>query len=437
MCHLSIALNLIFQDLDCLSETATITVTDANNCVFTLPITFTNPCVNFTHLGVNYIRGLSYEANVVGGTAPYTYTWIVPNNFEIFRQTNNAVTIHIKDPSLLQGNVTYIIRSIVTDANGCQVEVIYPIVLCIPSLPNKAVALACQSQSSQSIIVYDNNDCEYPIVWDTLSFTGIPRGMTLHNNGDGSVTVTASPSVAPGNYSIHVTVQNSLGIISQTALLHVFVPDCTFEGAISLISRHEAVDCATPTAIYSFSIPGHTSSTHPLDYSTFEFLHLPNQYVSGGVLYSPYFNARLVGTNIIVQFTSLPPISDVLYWKICNTGNVCDQAVITFTSNCNSPAPNAVADTMCAVCGNSTPFFNLTANDTGTFIPSSVTIVMQPQHGTVTLDANGLVSYTADANFSGMDTFSYTISDGNVTSLPAIVTVDVTCAGSPLQNALC
>ncbi len=41
-------------------------------------------------------------------------------------------------------------------------------------------------------------------------------------------------------------------------------------------------------------------------------------------------------------------------------------------------------------------------------------------------NANGTITYTPAANFSGADTFSYTVSDGNGGTATATVDVDVT-----------
>jgi len=56
----------------------------------------------------------------------------------------------------------------------------------------------------------------------------------------------------------------------------------------------------------------------------------------------------------------------------------------------------------------------------------SVQIVNPPQNGTVTLGADGRVVYMPNANFSGLDGFSYTVSDGTLTSDVATVTINVT-----------
>ncbi len=49
--------------------------------------------------------------------------------------------------------------------------------------------------------------------------------------------------------------------------------------------------------------------------------------------------------------------------------------------------------------------------------PASLTITEQPENGTVTINADGTVTYTPDAGFTGTDVFTYTVCD---TSDPAI-----------------
>ena len=49
-----------------------------------------------------------------------------------------------------------------------------------------------------------------------------------------------------------------------------------------------------------------------------------------------------------------------------------------------------------------------------------------PAHGTATANADGTITYTPAANFSGTDSFSYTISDGQGGSATAPVEVTVT-----------
>lgn len=94
--------------------------------------------------------------------------------------------------------------------------------------------------------------------------------------------------------------------------------------------------------------------------------------------------------------------------------------------------PTAVADAAETV-KDLSKTIDVIANDTdsdGTLDPTTVTIVDQPLHGTVTVNATtGVVTYKPAAGYVGADTFTYTVkdNDGNV-STPATVTLDVTGA---------
>ena len=68
------------------------------------------------------------------------------------------------------------------------------------------------------------------------------------------------------------------------------------------------------------------------------------------------------------------------------------------------------------------------ANDTDTDTPQGnlqSSIVTQPTHGTLSLQANGSFTYTPHPSFSGTDRFTYRTNDGSNFSAPATVTIDV------------
>jgi hypothetical protein len=52
-------------------------------------------------------------------------------------------------------------------------------------------------------------------------------------------------------------------------------------------------------------------------------------------------------------------------------------------------------------------------------------IATQPSHGKVVVNANGSFVYTPSANFTGTDSFTYTVSENGQTSEPATVTIVV------------
>ena len=57
--------------------------------------------------------------------------------------------------------------------------------------------------------------------------------------------------------------------------------------------------------------------------------------------------------------------------------------------------------------------------------PLTPVVVSGPSNGTLTLNANGVFTYTPNANFNGSDSFTYRVSDGQVQSNVATVSLTV------------
>ena len=89
----------------------------------------------------------------------------------------------------------------------------------------------------------------------------------------------------------------------------------------------------------------------------------------------------------------------------------------------------------------------LSASDIEGDATTAFTVVTPPAHGDVDIDpapydCNGLVPnvctgpalYTPDAGYVGSDSFTYTATDGDATSAPAMVTIDVTANAAPACN---
>ena len=101
---------------------------------------------------------------------------------------------------------------------------------------------------------------------------------------------------------------------------------------------------------------------------------------------------------------------------------------VTLRVNANELPPMAVADAY-AIDEDSTLVIDASgvlANDSDADGDSLVAnLVTGPQHGVVTLNADGSFVYTPEANFTGIDGFSYLANDGTLESDAANVTIDV------------
>jgi len=97
--------------------------------------------------------------------------------------------------------------------------------------------------------------------------------------------------------------------------------------------------------------------------------------------------------------------------------------------------PVAVNDALGSVQAGSSIAANVLANDTdadGALDASSVAIVTQPTGGSVSVAANGTITYIARGGFAGADSFTYSVADDQAyASSPATVQVTVTAAPSP------
>lgn len=87
--------------------------------------------------------------------------------------------------------------------------------------------------------------------------------------------------------------------------------------------------------------------------------------------------------------------------------------------------PNAVAD-KATVTEDTSVAINVLANDSDPAGHAlAVTAVTQAAHGTVVINPDNTISYTPNANFSGTDSFTYTVSSGPVSTSAATVTLTV------------
>lgn len=110
-------------------------------------------------------------------------------------------------------------------------------------------------------------------------------------------------------------------------------------------------------------------------------------------------------------------------------------ATVTFTVGNTNDVPTANADSydtdedsVLEVIAGVGVLFNDLDSDNDAL---TATLVDLPTNGIVELDASGSLTYTPAANFNGVDTFTYTVSDGTDTSEAATVTITV----NPVNDA--
>ncbi|NIK70082.1 Ig-like domain-containing protein [Paenibacillus sp. BK720] len=100
-------------------------------------------------------------------------------------------------------------------------------------------------------------------------------------------------------------------------------------------------------------------------------------------------------------------------------------ATVTIKVNPANHAPTAIAASGVTKKGKALRgTLSGTDEDAGTTL--SFAIATQPEHGKVKLDAaSGAYKYKPSAGFTGTDSFTFTVSDGTLTSAPAVVSITV------------
>ena len=117
-------------------------------------------------------------------------------------------------------------------------------------------------------------------------------------------------------------------------------------------------------------------------------------------------------------------------------GNV---ATVKISVDQLNQAPVAGDDSLSVVSGNTLNVDapGILANDTDAEgDPLTATLVSGPTNGTMTLNADGSLSYTPNAGFTGADSFTYMANDGTGDSNLANVTIDVQAAAPVPRNVV-
>ena len=127
--------------------------------------------------------------------------------------------------------------------------------------------------------------------------------------------------------------------------------------------------------------------------------------------------------------------TDAFTYRVCDTLNACDTAVVNITITAANSPPQANNDS--ATTPRGTPVtINVASNDSdpdNNLDPSSISITANPANGTASAAGPGQIIYTPAANFSGNDTFTYQICDTQGACASANVTITVTFNNSPPQ----
>jgi gliding motility-associated-like protein len=225
----------------------------------------------------------------------------------------------------------------------------------------------------------------------------------------GVITYDPNPNFNGVDTLIYQICDTGLPVLCDTALVIINVESINDAPVANLDTTSTLED--TPVTVF---VPGNdTDSDDNLDNGSVTIVEQPN---NGTVTVDPVTGVITYDPN--PNFNGV----DTLIYQICDTGLpvLCDTAYVVINVTPVNDPPVANQD------NTTTPEdtnvdINVPGNDTdvdGNLDPTTVTIVDQPNNGTVTVDpVTGVITYDPNPNFNGVDTLIYQICD---TGLPVL-----------------
>jgi hypothetical protein len=416
------------QQLTNCKDSMTITVTDADDCTFTLPLIFTNPCEDLQLIGgISEVGELRFTVSPTGGNAPYTYTWVYPAGLDIVGSNgdNGILELAYNANSPVPRPTT--ITVIVEDANGCSQTDSYVVGNCVPATTGKTATIYCVdgSYATDALTLLVKPCAGQTIDWDTLTFTGFfntttglsEPSITVNNLGNGQIEVTSdSTNLTGASYQATWSVQTTSGIDSLTAVLNLIPSDCPETSpSVEMLDLFKQAECGDTTLSVNLenALVGDASL---IDWSSYTTTSGPDK--SGA---SVAFNAgtRVLTYTIGTEDTGVDKVDFTL-----NTLAGATSGTISFLVDLDCDEAPVANDDTYTVDFNDTTTLNILSNDTGNINPDTITILTYPQEGNLSV-VDGQLVYISDVD-EGVYTFTYKVNNTNGTNWSNIATGTIT-----------
>jgi large repetitive protein len=274
----------------------------------------------------------------------------------------------------------------------------------VPPLANDDVAMTTEDTAVTVAVLANDNDPDR----DPISITtAVATNGTVVINGNNTLTYTPDPDFN-GTATVTYTITDGNGGFS-TATLTVTV------GAVNDAPMSDPLPDLANLDNQAVSVDV-SSFFDDLDGDTLTF-------AATGLPAGLSISANGVITGTIDRNASQPNGG---VYTVTVTGRDAGGLITseTFTWTVTNPAPTAVNDS--ATTNEDTPVIvAVLPNDTDPDGDPLTITSATASNGTVTINANGTITYTPNANFNGSDTIIYTISDGNGGSSTAVVNVTI------------
>lgn len=135
-------------------------------------------------------------------------------------------------------------------------------------------------------------------------------------------------------------------------------------------------------------------------------------------------SATLQGNNILYTPNSGFTGQNTFQYKVTGADNSTSTTTVTVTVN--AMVQPVTANDAVSTTKNTAKIINVLANDTaGSGTINTVAVTLAAQHGSTTVNADKTITYTPANNYTGQDSFKYTITDSYNNTSTATVTISV------------
>lgn len=296
------------------------------------------------------------------------------------------------------------------------------------------------STATVSITIHAANDA--PIANDDSFSTDEDTALTganvaVNDNAtDGPLSIFyISTNPTHGNVTL-----NSLGIFTYT-------PDSNYSGTDSftynLCDESSPNLCSTATVTLSINSVNDAPVAVNDNFSTNEDEVISTASVAINdnptdgptssylVAINPTHGLVVLGPSGIFTYTPTENYNgnDSFTYTLCDGANpaLCSSATVSIVINALNDTPIATDDSFTTDEDVALINSSVASNDNGTDGPSNIySVATPPTHGNLTLNGNGAFSYTPTANYSGADSFIYSLCDGNNPDACSQATVSIT-----------
>uniref|UniRef100_UPI001CD02CB6 cadherin-like domain-containing protein n=1 Tax=Oscillatoria salina TaxID=331517 RepID=UPI001CD02CB6 len=299
----------------------------------------------------------------------------------------------------------------------------YEVDLNLDNSPPVAVfdtATTTEGEAVEINVVENDTDSDGTLDLTSVTVATQPTNGTVAVDATTGV-ITYTPNAAfTGTDSFTYTVDDNEGETSNAATVEVTV-DADVAN-VAPVATNDTATTAENTAIAIPVLDNDTDSDGTLDLTSVTVATQPTNgtvavdATTGVITYTP--NAEFTGSD---TFT---------YTVDDNEGETSNAATVEVTVDADvaNVAPVAINDT--ATTAENTaiaiPVLNNDTDSDGTLDLTSVAVATQPTNGTVSIDdTTGVITYTPNANFTGTDSFTYTVDDNEGETSNA-ATVEVT-----------